>query len=242
MNLIRETITLPTLYSVPADSETARNELLSRARENTTITTSAEQNSAVECARHIRAALKDVEDTRTTLKKPLLDAGRQVDALAKDFVAPLTSELNRIERLVTNFQQAEQRRVAEEEAKRRAEIERLERERVAREVAARKAAEAITNEAELAAAIKVEEEARAAAEQQQAVIRAPLPEAAMAGGTSTRKVMRWEVTDLRALYAARPELCTIEAKASAINATCVPEMPVPGLKMWWEDKTTIRRF
>ena len=75
----------------------------------------------------------------------------------------------------------------------------------------------------------------------QALITAPPPEKARAIGASTRRVVRWEVLDVRALYAARPELCTLEAKASAINATCFPEMPVPGLRLWWEDKTTIRR-
>ncbi len=242
MNLIREAINIPTLFGIPPDSEAARNELVSRAREHVTIRTSAEQNSAVEAARSIRTALRDVEDTRTTIKKPLLEAGRQIDGLAKDFVGPLTAELTRLETLVTDFQQAEQRRVAEAERVRAAEIARLETERLAREEEARKAAATMTTEAQLAEAIAAEAAEREVAAQRQAVIVAPLPAAIKSGGAATRQVMCYEVTDICALYAARPELCTLVAKASAIRATCVPELPVPGLKMWWEDKTTIRRW
>jgi len=292
MKLTKEKITLPTLYSIPADSETQRNELVLQAREHRSVTTSADQNSVVETARTIRTCLRDVEDARTLLKKPLLDAGRQIDALAKDFVAPLTGELIRLEKLVTDFQQAEARRVAAEEAARAAEIARLERERLAIERAERERAERARQEADrlererlaaeaaaaaasqrdrtakqraaalaaekirqdalaaeqaaraeaARAALEAEEAARAAEAARQSVIVSPLPEANKSGGASTRKVMRWEVTDLRALYAARPELCTIEAKASAINAVCVPELPVPGIRLWWEDKTTIRRW
>lgn len=242
MNLIRETINLPVLFAVPADSEAQRNDLVLRAREHVTIRTSAEQNSAVEAARSIRTALRDVEDTRTALKKPLLDAGRQIDSLAKEFVAPLAAELARLERLVTDFQQAEQRRVQEAERVRAAEIARLESERLAREEEARKAASTMTTEAQLNAAIAAEAAERAVAAQRQAVIVAPMPAPMKSGGAATRQVMVYEVTDIHALYKARPELCTLEAKASAIRATCVPEMQVPGLKMWWEDRTTIRKW
>ena len=65
-----------------------------------------------------------------------------------------------------------------------------------------------------------------------------MPAEAQAQGQTLRKVLKWEVTDLRALYLARPELCKLEAKASAINVSCVPEMPVPGLKLWWENAAT----
>ena len=65
-----------------------------------------------------------------------------------------------------------------------------------------------------------------------------MPAEARAQGQTLRKVLKWEVTDLRALYLARPELCKLEAKASAINVSCVPEMPVPGLKLWWQNAAT----
>lgn len=74
----------------------------------------------------------------------------------------------------------------------------------------------------------------------QGIMAEPVVSAARAQGQQLRQMLRWEVTDLMALVAARPDLCKIEPKASAIQATCVPEMPnlPPGLKLWWENKTS----
>lgn len=242
MKLITEAISLPVLFQVPEGSETRRNELVLRAKEFASITDSTTQNSAVELARDIRTAIKDVEATRTDIKRPILDAGRQIDALAKDFSAPLVDELSRLEKLVTDFQLAERRRVEAEELKRREEIARLEQERLAREQEARKAVSGMASEAELAAAIQAEAEAKTSAEKAQAAIIAPLPSVIRAKGATTKRVLCYEVTDIRALYAARPELCNLEPKASAIRAVCVPELPVPGLRMWYEEQTSIRKW
>jgi len=241
MKLIKQEITLPPLFGVTEEAESSRNDLVLRAVTNAIVTNPVEQNSAVDAARDIRGMLRDVEDTRTALKKPLLDAGRLLDSLAKDFTAPLSAELGRIERLVTDFQQVEDRRVALAEQQRREDYERLAVERLAAEDMARAASASMQNESDLDRALWVELKMLRANETLQALITAPPPEKARATGASTRRVVRWEVLDVRALYAARPELCTLEAKASAINATCFPEMPVAGLRLWWEDKTTIRR-
>lgn len=66
----------------------------------------------------------------------------------------------------------------------------------------------------------------------------PMPVESRARGQQLRRVLKWEVTDIRALVQSRPDLCKIEAKASAIQAVCVPELPVPGLKLWWEEVST----
>ena len=70
----------------------------------------------------------------------------------------------------------------------------------------------------------------------QSVMAEPIAERAVAQGQQLRKILRWECTDIAALVAARPDLCKIEPKGSAIQAVCVPEMPVPGLKLWWDEK------
>lgn len=62
-----------------------------------------------------------------------------------------------------------------------------------------------------------------------------MPSAARATGQQLKRVLKYEVLDIHAVYRARPELCKLEIKASAVNATCVPEIPVPGLKMWFEN-------
>ena len=64
----------------------------------------------------------------------------------------------------------------------------------------------------------------------------PPPVAAKSKGQQVRREMKVEVTDIRALYAARPDLCKIEVNLAGVKSTCVPEMPIPGLKLWWEDR------
>jgi hypothetical protein len=114
-----------------------------------------------------------------------------------------------------------------------AELERLERIATAFAVAERTRAEAEEKaRLDLAAEAKTEE-------QFQAVMAEPTAAARVARGQQLRKVLRWEVTDIAALVKARPDLCKIEPKGSAIQAVCIPEMPnlPPGLKLWWEEKT-----
>ena len=65
-----------------------------------------------------------------------------------------------------------------------------------------------------------------------------LPVEARAQGQTLRKVLKYEVLDIHAIYRARPELCNLTIKASAVNSTCVPELPVPGLRLWFETAST----
>lgn len=151
-----------------------------------------------------------------------------------------------------------------------AEAELVARENREAEERARAAEAKITNAKQLAAALKAEEARKAEAARQQAIadaeaekarlaneaaqaaIRAPLPEQHKIGGMTTKREMCYEVTDLAALVKARPELCKIEAKPSAIRAVCVPKFlpssderdttSVPGLTLWWADSTSTRRW
>jgi len=83
----------------------------------------------------------------------------------------------------------------------------------------------------------------------EAAIRAPLPEAERATGQSSRRYVKFRVTDARAVFTARPELCTLEVKPSAVSAVCfpkpdasesAPDTSIPGMEMWWELKLTYR--
>lgn len=106
----------------------------------------------------------------------------------------------------------------------------------------------------LATVFAVEEQARAAAElearmsllkeaktadEANMVINELVLNAQKAQGQQLRNKLCWEVTDINALVKARPDLCKIEPKGSAIQSCCVPDMPnlPPGLKLWWDTKT-----
>lgn len=158
-------------------------------------------------------------------------------------------ELQRLER---------ERQAAEQLAREEADRIRLASEAAEREARAREAA--ITNEADLAKAVEQEaarkaeaarqqaladaaaEEARKASEASQAALRAPMPEARKIGGMPVKKTMKWEVTDIHALYKARPELVKLDPKPAAILSTCFPEQEVPGLKLWWEEVASTRKW
>lgn len=238
MQLVNESIQLPARYTVSAASEESRNALAFRGRAVLSITTAEANDGAGLIAAEIRCYLKGVENYRIELTAPLLAAQRLLMELARDHVEPLQEELSRIERLATQFLEAEARRVAAAEETRRLAFEKAERERIAAEEAARKAAQRMQTEAGMGKALAAEEKAVAATAKVNAIVMAPLPEVQRASGQSMRKKLCYEVLDIKAVYAARPELCTLEIKASAVQATCDPRLPVAGLKLWFENRST----
>jgi hypothetical protein len=244
MQLIKEQINVPQLLSVDGEAEERRNDLIQASQVSIQVTNAAEQGVAVTNAREIRTYIKAVEDTRLELARPLIDAQKLLKSLADDHVDPLKDEIARVERLVTQYQRAEADRVERERQAQIRAYEEAEAKRVAAEEAAQKAAEKVNTQGQLDRAIVKEQAAQEAAQAVQAVLSAPVPTVNKAKGASLRKVLKWEVTDIYALVKARPDLCKIEAKGSAIQSTCVPEMPnlPPGLRLWWEDATCFRTY
>ena len=133
---------------------------------------------------------------------------------------------------------AEKRRVAAEEQARHLAYQKAENERREAEAKAQAAAARAKTEAGEALAVKAVDKANEAVQRVQDIIAAPLPTMQRSKGQSVQQVLKWEVTDIKALAAARPDLVRMEPNAAGIKSTCVPEMPVPGLRLWWEDKAT----
>lgn len=227
----------PEITGLSPEAEAIKADLVLSAGKVSSVTCAQEQDTAASVSRDLRTYVKQVRALGLEFRRPLTTFAAKVKEAEDAHVAGLETEQKRIERLVLDFTEAERRRVAEEERKRAEEVERLNRERLAAEEKARKLAEKAETPKQEDAAEEAAAAAFLAEQQVQAAIIAPLPQVAKAAGMSTRKVMRWEVTDINALVKARPDLCKIEAKGSAILAVCVPEVPVPGLKLWWE--TTI---
>ncbi len=238
MNLVKETILLPALYSVTAEAEEQRNQIALRGVAVKAVANAADNEAAGAVVRDIRAYVKSVEAMRQALTKPLLEGQRLLKALADDHCAPLLAEQRRIEGLAVAFAQAEARRVAREEEERQAAFRKAEQERIAAEEKARKLAEKANTEKQQVAAIKAAQAAEAKAAEVAQVIAAPMPTVAKTKGQQIRRELRVEVTDIRALAAARPDLVKMEPNLVGIKATLVPESPnlPPGLKLWWEDK------
>lgn len=149
---------------------------------------------AVRAQQELKGLIAAIEKTRKQLKEPILDAGRRLDNLCASETLELEKEFGRISNAVREFDDAERRRVLEEQRRQQEELERIEREkqaelkriadeqarvereaREAREAAERAAAEATSKkEREAAAKAKAEadrlaSEAAAKAAQAQAV-------------------------------------------------------------------------
>ena len=244
MKLLNETISYapPDNYTIPQDVILARDEMVVQASQIKSISTAEVNGNAGASVRQMRQYVKDVESVRVAITKPLLDGQRLIKATADEHIAVVTAEITRLEKLGTLWIQSERQRVeAEEKAKRdaflaaqKAQFEADEKARIAAEKAAQDATDIKSKLAAMDAARRLSQ-AQAAT---QVAIAAPEPEENRAKGQSVRKKLCWEVVDIQALAKARPELVRMEPNAAAINAVCNPNLPVPGLSLWFEEKST----
>ncbi len=233
--LVREAVPALPLFGVAPEAEQTRNDLLLASLGCKSVGTVAEANSVGEAARDIRTFVKSVRDMGIALRAPLRQAAERIKRVEDDYLTPMEAEQGRLEALAYAWHQAEQRRVAAEAAARQAELDRL--------AAEAKAAASLLAASEAPADVAAGKELAAEAGETLAnLLRGPLPQATKIGGMSTRRVMRWEVTDIKALAAARPDLVRMEPKAQAILSTCFPEHPVPGLRCWWEEVVNTRKW
>ncbi len=86
---------------------------------------------AVRAQQGLKKVISDIEKARKELKEPLLNAGRQLDNLCAKETLELDKEFGRVSCAVKEFDDAERRRVLEEERLQRLELERIEAEKQA---------------------------------------------------------------------------------------------------------------
>lgn len=215
----------------------ARDEAIAASGWVAAVRNPAQMAAGAEALKMLKTVTKAVEASRVSVKAPVLDLGKKIDATAKEFVSELETEINRITALMTTYE-VEQRLAAAEEARKRAEEERRrqaeEASRMAeirrqQEAAARAellantereraAAEAQRIAAEQAAAVE-----RAAAAERQANLPAVI-EPPKVSGTVVREQWTFEVKDVRAFAQAHPDLVEITVRRAdvlkAIRAGC----------------------
>lgn len=215
-----------------------RDELLKSAAAVTTVADRLDADHATNVLRDLTAFSKRIETARTEAKAPALDLGRRIDALAKELAHAVTTEATRVSRIVGAF---------EAEERRKAESLRYEAEREACRLA--KEAEAKAHQARRQAGNELDGDRAADAIREKAVeeIVAVRQAAAVAvapkqAGTAVREDVVFEVIDIRALYAAHPELVNLEPNGTAIRAILrnAPNLQVPGLRHWREAKLNVR--
>lgn len=213
-----------------------RDELLAEAGTIITVTDQIDADAAGATFKALKEFERAVEASRKDVKEPVLDLGRKIDALSKDLSTEITSQANRISRVLGAWQ-AEERKKAEEARRKAAEEE----ERIKREAA--EAMQKAQDEAPTRGAAAVEQakiEARAVeaivAVKQQAEEVVALSRPA---GATVRETWCFEVTDIKALYAAAPYLVNLEPNGTAIRAAIKSNQSIPGLRIWKEAKAII---
>lgn len=242
-----------------------RDQLLALSRKGTSIKDAAGAERATAILRDIKTFTRTIEDGRKMAKAPILDLGKKVDSIATDLTADLDNEAVRIGRLIGTFQQ-EQERIAEE-ARRRAfeEQERIRKEAEEKQAAADAEAKRVQDELDAKAARartdagreraeKEAEEARIQAERDRqaremeanhkaAQVARVVPVVAKPAGIATRSEIKFEVTDIVALYEANAAFVILQPNNAALKAALkqLPEgQSLPGVRHWKEAAVTVR--
>ena len=215
-----------------------RDALLAHANTIQSVQSREDNEQVALIGSNLQRMLKGVESTRKDLTAPYLAAQKLIKATADTFCEPLTKALDRLGRLASAFRVEQERKAEEERHKRAEDIARLQEQVRKANEDARKKAEA----GDLVGSLMADIVATSISAATTAAIAAPEPEAAKTTGQRFQdRVLGWECTDPVALWNARPDLMNPPTpKASAIKSSCAPERPVPGLRLWWESRTTFK--
>lgn len=224
--------------AIAPEARELRDKLLVEIREVTSVSDAFDADVAADVLKRATQLSRGIEADRTTVKAPILALGNKIDALAKEITAELNDEIGRVSRVLGAYQLGEKQKAEAAERLARDEARRIQAEA---EQNARKAAQAAPDDtAALAAASEIMDTAAAKImETRKAIVSTVAPKAA---DTAVRVDVCFEVDDIVALYAARPELVNLEPNGTAIRAICKanPNLQLPGLRHWTEAKTNIR--
>ena len=235
-----------------------------------TVAMVSDQNQSVVAAnvlKEIKGMTRLIEAARTTVKAPIIEQGKKIDALAKELTFKLEAEATRIS-MVLGAYQAEQNRIAEEiRHKAWQEEQRILRE--AEEAEAKAVAEARAKVAELAL-----KESRARSDEKAAVYAAQAEAAQLMAdaeaearqkqveqemlsnrlnalskvlakpeGIFTRMEIKFEITDIVLLYESAPYLVTLTPNNAALKSALKglqKGQALPGVKHWEQAAVTVR--
>lgn len=193
----------------------------------------ADLDAAASALTQIKSLTRSIEDSRKDVKAPVLEVGRRIDTVAKEYLAPLDAEAGRLSVIVGSYQEAARRKAEKEreeaakaQAEAMAELDRAQSAAVA-------AGDAVAADAARAVA------ADKIAESQLAAIAAEGPRL---DGITTRTAWKFDVSDINALFAARPELCIVTPNNAAIRAVVKASKgaAIPGLRIWQEAGAIVR--
>jgi hypothetical protein len=74
----------------------------------------ADLDQAAAALTTVVSLVRSVESSRKEVKAPVLEVGKRIDSVAKEYLAPLESEKSRLETLVGSYQEAARRKAEKE--------------------------------------------------------------------------------------------------------------------------------
>jgi hypothetical protein len=209
---------------VPPEAAARKQELMALAGAVVCVNDHEESQMAQHAVRRLSEIRLQVEKGRELVKRPVLKIGKEIDAAAKEFLADIKTEEDRIRKLVGDHAQAVALAKAQKEAAERAAFETARKAREEAEAAAAKATQ--TNTIADVIAAKQAEREREAALAARMDASAEVAAETLAGGV--RFALDYEVFDMELLMARR-DLVEITPRRSVILAE-LKAMEVDGNK------------
>ena len=201
-----------------AEAEQMKIEALMSSKGIQTVDDGFEATIAAEAQSALRHLIKGIEESRKDAKAPVLEIGRQIDGVAKDYIEDVKAEESRIAQLLGAFQIVERdKKIA---AERQA---RIQEQQVMAEAAQLLYADSDNTDLMDDAQAQIATLRKEAASKHDAV-----------AGVKVRKTINFEVESEAKLMAARPDL--FSPNESKIRAALKLTITIPGIKAWEEIK------
>jgi len=217
-----ELITHPKINGVTieiiAEAEQMKIEALMSSKGIQTVDDGFEATIAAEAQSALRHLIKGIEESRKDAKAPVLEIGRQIDGVAKDYIEDVKAEESRIAQLLGAFQIVERDKkiTAERQA-------RIQEQQVMAGAAQQLDADSDYTKLMDDAQAQIATLRKEAAAKHDAV-----------AGVKVRKTIKFEVESEAKLMAARPDL--FSPNESKIRAALKLTITIPGIKAWEEIK------
>jgi hypothetical protein len=207
------------IIEIIAEAEQMKIEALMSSKGIETVDDGFEATIAAQAQSALRHLIKGIEESRKLAKAPVLEIGRQIDSVAKDYIEDVKAEESRIARLLGAFQIVERdKKIA---AERQA---RIQEQKVMAEAA--KQLDVGSDNTDLL------DDAQA----QIAILRQEVAAKHDAvAGVKVRTTTKFEIVDEAETLKARPDLFSLND--SKIRAALKTTKTIPGIKVWEETKS-----
>lgn len=202
-----------------------------------------QQNHSVACLTDVKSLIKRIDKAREHAKRPVIELGRLIDRKAKEFTDPLEEQAGRVSRLISGFQCLEMERVEklkrEEEARRRKALEEESKKQAELNAKLEKAKSDERRSSLMAQKQEAEQKLTEVIIDSVSMENKTAP--VRVSGMIVRKEWKFEVTDINALFKAKPECIIFEPNNMVIRSLVKHGLhECPGLRIWEEVSTGVR--